>query len=95
MRVAPPSPTHLDLGPNYPNPFNPTTRIQYALPHEQKVKLIVYDVTGRERMRLQDGFQPAGRYQVELDATGWPSGIYLYRLEAGAQSISRTMMLVK
>ena len=95
VRVAPPAPTHLDLGPNYPNPFNPTTRIQYALPHEQQVKLIVYDVTGRERMRLQDGFQQAGRYQVELDATGWPSGIYLYRLEAGAQSISRTMMLVK
>ena len=95
IKIAPPAPAHFELSANYPNPFNPKTLIQYALPRDHEVKLLVYDVTGREMARLQDGFQPAGRYSIELDATGWPSGIYLYRLEAGTRSEARTMHLLK
>ncbi len=80
---------------NYPNPFNPSTEIRFALPEAQHVRLVVYDVTGREIARLVDALLPAGTHRVSFDATHLPSGVYLYRLTAGSFDQARRMMLLK
>lgn len=68
---------------NYPNPFNPTTQIRFALPISGYVKLIVYDMLGREVARLADGLMGAGYHSVTWDASRVSSGIYIYKLSAG------------
>ena len=78
-----------------PNPFNPVTRIGYALPRTANVRLTVYDVQGKLIERLVSGGKPAGQHVVEWDATGRPSGIYFYRLEAGDYAETRKMILLK
>ncbi|GIV57334.1 MAG: hypothetical protein KatS3mg042_0247 [Rhodothermaceae bacterium] len=88
------------LRPNYPNPFNPQTRITFALPEASDVRLAVYDVLGREVARLAAGSYPAGTHAVTWDgrdATGAPvpSGVYLYRIEAGRFTQTRRMTLLK
>lgn len=83
------------LRPAYPNPFNPTTRISYDVPTSASVTVHVYDVLGRSVQTLVDSVQDAGRYDVTFDATGLASGIYYYRMEAGAFTDTRQMLLVK
>lgn len=80
---------------NYPNPFNPTTAVGYQLSVSGPVRLAVYDILGREVAVLVDGSMPAGRHSVTFDASGLGSGIYLIRMQAGTQSFTRKMMLVK
>ncbi len=80
---------------NYPNPFNPSTTIFYQLPRSSQVRLAVYDLLGREIVTLVNREQPAGEYSVKLNAGNLPSGIYLYRLEAGSFVQTRKMMLLK
>ena len=83
----------------YPNPFNPSATIRYALPEAADVRLVVYDVMGREVARLVEGKQAAGFHQVRFDGARLASGLYLYRLvakgEAGAFSKTGRMVLVK
>ena len=79
----------------YPNPFNPSAEIAFDLPEATDVRLAVYDVTGREVARLADGPTGAGAHRVRFDATGLPSGVYLYRLEAGSFAATERMTLVK
>ena len=79
----------------YPNPFNPVATIQYAVPAHGHVKLIVYDVQGREVATLVDEAQSAGRYSVLFDAAHLASGTYVYRLESGSHVLTNTIMLVK
>ena len=88
-------PTSYALHANYPNPFNPTTTIQIDLPETAHVRLVVYDVLGHIVLRLEDGSVPAGRHRYLVDASTLPSGIYWYRLGAGAFSESRRMLLLK
>jgi len=88
-------PTKIELSQNYPNPFNPQTTIDYALPQTGDVRLIVYDMLGREMDVLIDGFQVAGRHTVQFDADHLPNGAYVYRLVAAEKIITRTMVLVK
>ncbi len=81
-------PTAFRLAQNYPNPFNPSTMISYELPVEADVKLVIYDILGREVARLVDQIQQAGRYRVTWNGTNRlgvsvSSGVYLYRLRAG------------
>ena len=83
------------LSPAFPNPFNPVTRIGYVLPRPADVRLTVYDVQGKLVERLVGGTKPAGEHVVEWDATGRPSGIYFYRLVAGAYTETRKMILLK
>ena len=92
-------PTAYALEAAYPNPFNPTTEIRFALPEAADVRLTVYDALGREVARLVDGPVGAGHQHATFDAGGLPSGLYLYRLEAkgAAEAFAKTgrMVLVK
>ena len=83
------------LDANYPNPFNPATTIRFAVPRAGLVRLAVYDVLGRRVDELVDGILDAGWHAVRWDAAGLPSGVYLYRLEAGSFQETKTMILVK
>ncbi len=80
---------------NYPNPFNPTTSIQYSLSSRQFVTLKVYDVLGKEIATLVNEEKTAGIYEVEFDASEFPSGIYFYKLQAENFSETNKMVLMK
>lgn len=80
---------------NYPNPFNPSTTLTFTLPEASPVRLVVYDVTGREVARLVDGDLDAGEHRVRWEAGDLASGVYLSRIEAGAHRHTIRMMLVK
>ncbi len=83
------------LLPNYPNPFNPTTTLAFELDRTREVRLEVFDLLGRHVATLVDGLQPAGRHAVRFDARGLASGVYVYRLAAGAVVETRTMLLLR
>ncbi|MBN1541791.1 T9SS type A sorting domain-containing protein [candidate division KSB1 bacterium] len=83
------------LGQNYPNPFNPQTTIEYSVAETGTVKLQVYDVQGRLVRTLVDEQKPAGNHRVDFQASGLPSGVYLYQLEVGAQVEQKRMILLK
>ncbi|MBC8374878.1 MAG: T9SS type A sorting domain-containing protein [FCB group bacterium] len=90
-------PQYFDLKQNYPNPFNPVTTINYSLPEQSDVMLVVYDIQGREVKNIVAESQPAGTYKVQwngLDAAGLPvsSGMYFARLQAG--EFSRVVKMV-
>ena len=87
--------TPLRLSQNHPNPFNPQTTIDYALPQAGDVSLIVYDMLGRQVDVLFDGPQAAGRHTVRFGASGLPTGTYVYRLRVGMETLTRTMTLVR
>ena len=88
-------PSEYKLSPNYPNPFNPSTRIRYALPRRSSVHLTVFDALGRLVRVLREGEQAAGWHEVLFDAEGLPSGVYFYRLEAGSFRETGQMLLVR
>jgi len=88
-------PFSFELKQNYPNPFNPVTTINYQLPRISDVKLVIYDMLGREVTTLVSEVKPAGSHQVNWDASGYASGIYYYRIEAGDFQQVRKMMLLK
>lgn len=83
------------VGQNYPNPFNPVTTIRYALPEASTVTLAVYDVMGRQVARLVDSSMNAGTHEATFDASGLPSGVYFYRIQAGSFMETRRMVLMK
>jgi hypothetical protein len=80
---------------NYPNPFNPSTTIDYTLQHQTHVKLTIHDILGREIETLVDQHQMDGRYKYNFDATGLPSGVYLYRLKTDNQTLTHKALLLK
>ena len=88
-------PESFTLENNYPNPFNPTTAIRFALPEVAHVSLEVYNALGQRVATLVDGSYAAGNHEVQFDAGGLPSGTYLYRLQTPAGSFSKTMLLLK
>lgn len=80
---------------NYPNPFNPLTTIQYEVARESRIRLKLYDITGREITALVDEVKPAGEYRVSFDASGLPSGVYIYRIEADKFNESKKLILLR
>jgi hypothetical protein len=93
-------PTVFSLAQNYPNPFNPTTTILYDLPTATRVKLIVYNVVGQKVRALINERQAAGQHKVIWDGRDQhgrqvSSGVYIYRIQAGAHVQSRKMLLVQ
>jgi hypothetical protein len=89
-----PVPASYLLAQNYPNPFNPTTTIKYELPQSSVVNLSVYDLLGREVSVLVNERREAGIHEVQFDASGLSSGIYLYRLTAGDFTQARRLLLL-
>jgi hypothetical protein len=80
---------------NYPNPFNPSTTIRYQVPVAGVVKIVVYDILGREVSVLVNEMKNAGAYEVRFDGSGLASGVYLYRIEAGNFVQTKKMLVVK
>jgi len=80
---------------NYPNPFNPTTKISWQSPAASWQTLKVYDVLGNEVRVLVNEFREAGNYEINFDASNLPSGVYIYKLQAGEFIQTRKMTLLK
>ena len=93
-------PTAVNIEPNYPNPFNPSTNISYSIPDDRLVTLKVYNTLGEEVATLVNGFQTAGSYSAVWDGRNnfgqqVSSGIYIYRIVAGDFVQERKMILTK
>ncbi len=88
-------PTEFALWQNYPNPFNPTTVIPFDLAQSGKVRIAIYDVTGRLVKTLVDQYMTAGKQTVALDASTMPSGVYIVRMDAGGQRFTSKLTLIK
>jgi len=88
-------PSSMVLAQNYPNPFNPETIIRFELPRRAYVQLDVYNILGQRVRSLINEELPAGSHVVTFDGSGFASGIYLYRLTADQENITRKMVLVK
>ncbi|MFC1569170.1 DUF5060 domain-containing protein [bacterium] len=88
-------PDQYQLFQNFPNPFNPSTTIQYQLGKQEHVQLIVYNIEGQEVSRLVDTEQVRGDYQISWDASHLPSGVYIYQFKAGPENRMRKCLLVK
>lgn len=84
-----------ELSQNFPNPFNPTTNINYSLPENCFVNLSIYDVLGRKIVDLINQYQVAGQYTQQFKGESLPSGIYLARLTAGNNFKTIKMNLIK
>ena len=85
---------------NYPNPFNPVTKMKFEIPYDEKskkskVKIVVYDVLGKQAAALLNEKLSHGTYEVDWDATNHPSGVYFYRLITDDVSITKKMVLLK
>ncbi len=87
--------TTFSLSQNFPNPFNPTTTIQFSIVNTQLTMLTVYDVLGREVAALVHEVKQPGRYIVQWDAGGMASGLYMYRLQAGSFVDVKKLILLK
>ncbi len=88
-------PNEYNVSQNYPNPFNPVTKISYALPSAATVDLKVYNVLGQLITTLVNEEKPAGFYEVDFNAADLPSGVYMYRIQAGDYVETKKMLLLK
>jgi hypothetical protein len=88
-------PTAFTLLRNYPNPFNPSTTIEYSLQHPKDVNLAIYDVNGRKVETLVNGRKAAGIHKVAWNAMRQSAGVYWAKLEVDGQSSSLKMLLLK
>ncbi len=94
--TAPVAPKEFSLEQNYPNPFNPSTVIYYQLPKESRVSLKIYSLLGQEVATLVDEVKQAGSYTVTFSAqSGFATGVYFYRIQAGDFVALKKMMLIK
>jgi hypothetical protein len=80
---------------NYPNPFNPSTTISFDLLKSQNIKLKIFDILGNEESTLVNRFLSAGKHTVIFNAGSFPSGVYVYRLQAGSFMQSKKMILLR
>jgi subtilisin-like proprotein convertase family protein len=88
-------PVRFNLYQNYPNPFNPTTTIKYDIAREVDVKIVIYDILGKEVQTLVDEHKKAGSYTILANFGNLASGIYMYKIKAGDFVDVRKMILVK
>jgi len=89
-------PNNFELFQNYPNPFNPITKISYDLPKDSKVSLVIYDMLGREIIRLVNGeFKQAGHHSIVFNGSNLASGVYFYRIETESFTDTKRMILIK
>ncbi|MBI5404063.1 MAG: T9SS type A sorting domain-containing protein [Ignavibacteriae bacterium] len=90
-----PVPDKYELFQNYPNPFNPSTSIKYQVASIKHIKLAVYDILGKEIATLVNEKQSPGTYEVNWDASSFPSGIYFYKIISGDYSETKKMIFLK
>ncbi len=83
------------LNQNYPNPFNPVTHIPFELVEPQHVKLVIYDITGKEVLSLVNDLLLTGRYTVQVNASDLATGIYFYRIYTDKFTATKKMILLK
>jgi hypothetical protein len=83
------------LSQNYPNPSNPKSKIDFWLPHKMKIRISVYDITGRELFVLIDNAEDAGYRTIEFDGSNLASGIYFYRMISENFEAVKKLVLVK
>jgi hypothetical protein len=95
VRYADPVARGFALFQNYPNPFNPTTVIRGEWAEDSQIRLVVYDLLGRTVARVADGRYPAGNYSFTFDGSRLSSGMYFYRLTAGRNSATKSMVVIK
>ncbi len=88
-------PSNYKLYNNYPNPFNPTTKIKYQIPRSNLVQIVVYDILGRKVATLITEQKPAGSYEVEFNASQLSNGVYFYELRAGDFRDVKKLVLLK
>ena len=88
-------PARYSLGQNYPNPFNPVTNISFDIPKSGNVKLVVFDINGKETATVINRNMIAGTYKADFDASNLASGVYFYRLIADGFTDVKKMVLVK
>lgn len=88
-------PTQFVLDQNYPNPFNPTTKISFSISEKSFTTLKIYDILGNEVASLLYEEKPAGRYEIQFDASSLSSGVYLYKLQSNNLVQTRKMILLK
>jgi hypothetical protein len=89
------NPKSFTLHTNYPNPFNPVTMINYELPITNYVNLSIYNLLGQKVETLVSERREAGFHQVEWDASGFPSGVYYYKIQTGKIQDVKKMVLVR
>jgi serine protease len=92
---APPAPREYALAQNFPNPFNPSTTLEFSLPQAAHASLSIFNPLGEEVARLVDEPRSAGTHRVSFDASNLSAGVYFYRLRAGDFSQTRKMTLLK
>jgi hypothetical protein len=95
IQMGQPITSKFNLQNNYPNPFNQSTVITYSIPVQTAVKLIIYDLQGKQVATLVDNFQESGTYSVPFNARSLSSGVYLYKLDSGSEVITKKMMFLK
>jgi len=88
-------PTVFKLEQNYPNPFNPSTIIKFAVPERSSVLIKIYDILGGEVITLVNEEMDSGWYRREFNASGYSTGVYIYRMQAGNYISTKKMILVK
>ena len=94
-RISSEIPENYLLNQNFPNPFNPSTNIKYDLPKNSFVKLVVFDALGREVETLVNEKLNAGSYQVDWNASQYPSGVYFYSLITDGFNETKKMIMIK
>lgn len=85
----------INLSQNYPNPFNPTTTIAYSIPITSSVVLSIYNILGEKIVDLVNEEKTAGNYQTQWNASNFPSGIYIYKLQSGNYTQVKRLLLLK
>lgn len=88
-------PLHFGVSQNYPNPFNPKTKIKYQIPKSSFVNLKIFDIIGREVITLVNEEKQMGYFEIDFDGSNLPSGVYFYRLQAGAFKETKKLILMK
>ncbi|MCX6157241.1 MAG: YCF48-related protein [Ignavibacteriae bacterium] len=89
------TPSKYSLSQNYPNPFNPTTNIKFSIVNSGDVKLVVYDIQGREVQTLVNESLKPGTYEAAFDGSTLNSGVYFYKLVTGNFTETKKMLLIK
>jgi aryl-phospho-beta-D-glucosidase BglC (GH1 family) len=88
-------PLSYDLQQNYPNPFNPLTTIKFSIPKSSNVEIKVYDMLGKEILKILNEYKEPGNYFINFDASSLPSSVYFYKLQAGSFMETKKMILIK